>query len=832
MKGFTKDVKSALGDLGTSGGKTFSGGFLDIIKGSAIGTALGNLASSAIGEVMSGISVGIGRLDTIQNFPTVMEALGYTAEDAASSISHIMEHLDGLPTATQDMVALTQSIADSTGDLDLATAAALGFNDMMLANGASTAEIATAQGVLNRVLGKGSATAAQWLSLQSVMPAQLSAVAQAMLGTGASSEDLHSALEDGTVSWNDFLQAIADLDKNGYINEAGQQIASFEEQARANSHGIGTAIDNIQNRIGAGWAKIFETIGREDIAAAIDRFSYGLRDTMYGAAEAIGWFIEQLGETSIMESFATIFSKMGEGMAQAGSEIADMVATAVPPLLDFIDGALQWIIDNGPFVESAVAGITAMLTSFFLMQGYLKAQAAFTALKTAATAMFAAFGPIPLIIAAVGALVAGLVWFFTETETGKEIVKKAIDAIKKVWEDLKKTLSTLWKGLQLAGKQVWDGLCKTIGSLVKSLSSTLKSTWTAIKATLTTTWNAIKTTATTVWNALKAAVTNATTALKMAVVSAWTALKTSVTNAVNAVKAGVTSAWNGVKTTTTNTWNAIKNAVSTAINGAKSVVDTVSNAIKSALATVWAWMMNNATTNWNAIKNAVSTAINAAKSVVATVSGAIQSVMSSAWNAAKSTAMTVWNGIQSAISGPINTAKSLVSGAVDTIKGIMGFGGVLGTVQSVWNGIKSALTDPISAAKDTIKGIVDTICGFFNVSISFPHIPLPHFGISPAGWVIGDLLKGIIPSLSISWYAKGGVFSQPAIVGVGERGTEAVLPLNAKTYGAIARGIEANMGGAGVTITGNTFIVRDEYDIDLIAERLARKMRREGRSLA
>lgn len=58
-----------------------------------------------------------------------------------------------------------------------------------------------------------------------------------------------------------------------------------------------------------------------------------------------------------------------------------------------------------------------------------------------------------------------------------------------------------------------------------------------------------------------------------------------------------------------------------------------------------------------------------------------------------------------------------------------------------------------------------------------PHIKLPHFYISPSWWSIGDLLDGVIPSLGIDWYAKGGVFNKPSVIGVGEKGPEAVVPL-------------------------------------------------------
>ena len=45
---------------------------------------------------------------------------------------------------------------------------------------------------------------------------------------------------------------------------------------------------------------------------------------------------------------------------------------------------------------------------------------------------------------------------------------------------------------------------------------------------------------------------------------------------------------------------------------------------------------------------------------------------------------------------------------------------------------------------------------------------MPHFGITPEGWKIGDLLKGSIPHLSIDWYARGGIFTGASVIGVGD----------------------------------------------------------------
>lgn len=98
-------------------------------------------------------------------------------------------------------------------------------------------------------------------------------------------------------------------------------------------------------------------------------------------------------------------------------------------------------------------------------------------------------------------------------------------------------------------------------------------------------------------------------------------------------------------------------------------------------------------------------------------------------------------------------------------------------VSDIWNGIKDAITKPIEKAKEVIRGIIDKIKSFFSFDFKLPKIKLPHFAIQPPGWKLSDLLHGEIPSLGIDWYAKGGIFRSPSVIGVGEAGAEAVLPI-------------------------------------------------------
>ena len=129
-------------------------------------------------------------------------------------------------------------------------------------------------------------------------------------------------------------------------------------------------------------------------------------------------------------------------------------------------------------------------------------------------------------------------------------------------------------------------------------------------------------------------------------------------------------------------------------------------------------------------------------------------------------------------------------------------------VKKTFNSIKEAMVKPIEKAKNMIKAIVDKIKGFLKFKFKLPKIKLPHFSITPPGWNVGDLLHGEIPHLGINWYAKGGIFANPSVIGVGEAGDEAVVPLNAlwKKFdemtndisNAIATGLALQSSGANI----------------------------------
>ena len=100
-------------------------------------------------------------------------------------------------------------------------------------------------------------------------------------------------------------------------------------------------------------------------------------------------------------------------------------------------------------------------------------------------------------------------------------------------------------------------------------------------------------------------------------------------------------------------------------------------------------------------------------------------------------------------------------------------------ISKIFGGIKAIMTKPFTAARDIIKTAIDKIKSIINgAHLSLPHFKLPHFKINGGKlpWGIGG--KGKAPSISVDWYANGGIFDAASIIGVGEAGPEAVVPLD------------------------------------------------------
>lgn len=232
--------------------------------------------------------------------------------------------------------------------------------------------------------------------------------------------------------------------------------------------------------------------------------------------------------------------------------------------------------------------------------------------------------------------------------------------------------------------------------------------------------------------------------------------------------------------------------VSTVVPILTSIMDTVAQVLATILATV---------TN---VMAAVSTVIQGAWQIISgifqTVLGVILAVTTGDFTMLQQGVTSIMQGTMVAINGVMQAILSIVSGAWNAVKAV--FIGVCnavsGAISGAFNGIKSVIDSTMNGAKSTVSGALSAISGFFaGLHLQFPHINLPHFSIS------GDfsLVPPSVPSISVSWYRTGAIAMGASVVGIGEAGPEAVVPLSGREMDpyadAVARRLAARGAGAG-----------------------------------
>lgn len=630
---FTDDLSKELGasstvnamsSAGEKAGEGFNSGF------SAVTVALGNIMSNvimgAVNLFTENLDRGIARLDTIQNFPRLMQTFGFSTDVAAESVQNIQEHLDGLPGSTDEVLRLVQAISDSTGSLELATSTGLAFNDMLTASGADAYTSMMAMRMFDQMMGGAQFTTMRWMALVSKMPLQMNMVAEEILGAGASAQELGNALQDGEVTMKDVAEAMTKL------------APQFTVQARAFSYGIGTAMRNFGNRVALGIAAILDAIGQRRISGIINNISYGIRDALKFVADGVEW----LRRVILTSGIGVLLGKIGDSIKEAFSNIDwEPLKEFIRNGLSTLHDALQWIIDNSDIVKSLLVGIATAIGTLVVIDTVKNAIAGLSAI-------FAAIAATPM-ITVIAAITAGLVYFFTQTERGREM-----------WASFMEVMSNVIDFLGDAIGVIVDGARVFLTALVQTVIDAASFIWNAVAGFIELVIGAVQG----IWDFLGQA-WDAGSQLFLIIAEFIGNTIAAIFDFVGAIVSKVMEVLGNVRSFTD--W---------VIDGIIAVVAALVGAVAQAVGQLITDIGNTGAKIaeiWTSVKSTVSEVWGNIKSTVSNAVSNIKTNITNAFNSVKSTVSSVWGTIKSTITDSIGKARDAVKSAIDRIKSFFSF---------------------------------------------------------------------------------------------------------------------------------------------------------------
>lgn len=406
-----KSAVSVHTNAGRQAAQNYASGF-----GGATGAIMGivsSVTSRALDAISGSIASAVNRVDTIANFPKIMQSVGYSADDARATIERLSSGIDGLPTSLDAIVGSVQKIAPVSGSLATATDVALAFNNALLAGGKSQEVMNSAFEQYSQMLSTGRVDMQSWKILAQAMPGQLNQIAKALLGANANQANLYKAMQSGAITFDQFNNAIVSLN-----NEGLPGYASFAEQARISTESIGTAWTNVQNRINKAVAKIIDHIGQANIAGAINDFSSsfsGIADTVITYLDpvisTVGSFMDQLQNNGAITSFGDALNALKDVFDGTIGLIGDLITTftgldssedasrsAADLLKSAVDGvksaielardAVQGLRDNLTVVAPVIVAVATALIAYETIKAVRSIADDFGLLKSAASLAF------------------------------------------------------------------------------------------------------------------------------------------------------------------------------------------------------------------------------------------------------------------------------------------------------------------------------------------------------------------------------------------------------------------------------------------------------------
>lgn len=547
-------------------------------------------------------------------------------------------------------------------------------------------------------------------------------------------------------------------------------------------------------------------------------FLEGLRDAIVKVGDAIltatSWGIEHKGMLSTLAVTVGTAATAFYGLHKA---------TQTMGAIKEAGSILKWVT-NLKAMEGAVNAAKG-------------AQAAFNVVMNA--------NPIFLIVTAIAALVAGLAWFFTQTETGKKAwaaitaeFRKFLDWIAPYWDATLNALSSTWNTVWNAVSGFFTsyvvplitGAVGVLGGIWNGLVSIVSSVWSGIQSAVQTVADWFTAYVVPVFEAVWTGIKVGLWLLSIPFVVVWTLIQVAVRAVVDWFMAYVaptlSTVWNWVVTGAQYLWvgiQAVWNGIMAAVGAA---VDWFNAYVAPVLAAVWdgikvgaQFLWNGIVTIWNGIKAAVQVVADFFTAYVMPVISAvwtgIQVGAQFLWNGI----VTIWNGIKASVLTVVGWFQTYVQPVISTVwNGIKSGADLLwGGLKTIWDGIKSVINTVVSWFQSTVKPIFDTVTT--NIKKAFENMKsgiqtvwdgVKSVAAKPINFIINTVYRDGIKKTADSIAEKLGLSMRlPSVSGIPGYASGGVLP--GYSPGKDIYHFFSPDGGGALALSGGEAIMRPEW---------------------
>ncbi|HGR6458633.1 TPA: PblA [Streptococcus pneumoniae] len=404
-----------------------------------------------------------------------------------------------------------------------------------------------------------------------------------------------------------------------------------------------------------------------------------------------------------------------------------MIGNILKQIPSFILGGIKGVFSGifGEGLGSIMGGIVTALGSAFLafkafstVSGLLSGiPAVLTTIKTAVTGLFTAMSanPIGIAIAAIAALTAGLVYFFTQTETGRQIWSSFVDWIKQTWQGLADFFVNLWSGISEGASTLWDGVV--------------------------TAWNAVVTFFSDLWVSIQEAASVAWTAITTAVMAIVQPFIDGFMNIWNNISDGLTQIWEGIKMIFQGVWEFIKSIFLGAILIIINLVTGNFNQLGADLSLIWKGIKNSISMIWEGIKTYFSGVVDVIVGYGIAIFENFSTTLSTIWKGLSAAGKAIFDSFAQILSNIWNTIKSVASSAWEGLKST-----VLGLIDGLVQGAKNAWESMKQGVRDLVSNVTSIFDGIRNIDLwSAGKAILDGFlgGLKSAWGAVTDFVGGI-----------------------------------------------------------------------------------------